>query len=266
MGSLAESLPRPTLATARQRVRQGARSLFRAAVDLIFPPVCVACQNGLAVQGDCIVICVRCRRAFIDGRPSCAFCGAGIHETGDPARRCPHCRQDRFRFGAVVRLGDYEGPLHHAILTAKNCAGSALAVHLGRLLVAERRAELHALQCDAIVAVPAHWTRQSKHGYNSAEAIGQQVANCLGLPFADRLVTRLRATRPQAELSPRERRANVKAAFAVRKHPDLSKAKILLVDDVMTTGATADEISKALLAAGAHSVSIAVLARAVGDH
>jgi ComF family protein len=178
--------------------------------------------------------------------------------------RCLHCAHDRFVFATVVRSGDYEGPLQHAILSAKQSARGALAIHLGRLLASVRRAELHSLQCDAVVAVPAHWTRQSKHGHNSAEVIARQVAKSLSLPYVDRLLKRIRATRPQTELTPRERRTNVKNAFAVQSHPDLRDARLLLVDDVMTTGATANEICKALLAAGAASVAVAVLARAVG--
>ena len=109
-----------------------------------------------------------------------------------------------------------------------------------------------------------HFFHRSKHGHNSADALAVAVANRLRLPLAENLLVRTRATRPQTELTPTQRPANVRNAFAVRTHPDLPGANLLLIDDVLTTGSTVNEIAKTLLKAGASSVAVAVLARAVG--
>lgn len=264
MGNLPGLPYRHKLADARAAVRRGTQRYLRSAIDLLFPPICTHCRCEIDSPADEILFCDRCRLQFADQRTSCRFCGAGIAEGVNPDNRCLHCINERFRFATVIRLGDYEGPLHNAILAAKQSQRVALAMHLGRLLAEVRRPELQSLACDAVVAVPSHWLRRNKHGHNSAEGMARQVAVRLGLPLADHLLSRIRATRPQTELAPRERRTNVKGAFAVRRHPDLQDAKLLLVDDVMTTGATANEVSRSLIEAGAGSVAVAVLARAVG--
>ena len=237
---------------------------LNAASDLLFPPACVHCQCEIRASIDGILLCPRCRREFIDVRSPCVCCGAGLADGVDLGERCVHCRGVGFKFSAVVRLGHYDGGLQPAILAAKQSVNGALAMHLGRLLAQTRQAELAATNFDAIVAVPAFWTRRSKHGHNSPDVLAEAIGRQLRLPIAEQLLLRTRATRPQTELTPPQRRANVRDAFTVRRHPDLGDAKILLVDDVLTTGATANEAAKALLKAGAAAVSVAVLARAVG--
>lgn len=236
-----------------------------AGADLLFPQVCIHCQREINVATDAILLCGPCRQAFEDSRPVCPVCGAGLPENSPVDESCLHCRGSRFKFSKVVALGDYSGSLKPAILLAKHSINVALAMHLGRLLAERRHTELHNLEADAVVAVPSFWTRRSKHGHNSAEVLSSEVARRLRLPVAENLLIRTRATRPQTELTPPERRANVRGAFSVRRHPDLPGARLLLVDDVLTTGSTASESSKALLKAGAAAVVVAVLARAVGD-
>ncbi len=240
------------------------RRLLCAATDVLFPPACVNCANGIEAPDDTIQLCPPCRRAFVDPTPPCRFCGADLAEGINPDGRCGRCRGVRFRFSAIVRLGKYEGGLQPAILRAKQSINVAIAIHLGRLLAEVRYEELARLGADAVIAAPAFWTRQGKHGHKSADVLAMEVAHRLRLPIAEHLVVRTRATRPQAELTPPQRRNNVRNAFAVRPHRDLPGAKILLVDDVLTTGSTANEVAKALLKAGAESVDVAVLARTVG--
>jgi len=240
------------------------QQILNRAADLLFPPTCVTCTAEIITAPDRIQLCDACRRDFIDPSRSCEYCGAGIAEGLNPAERCMHCRGTKFKFHTVIRLGHYDGPLQPAILQAKRAAGSPLAIHLGSLLAEIRAAELRSLCAEVAIPIPAHWTRRSKYGHNSADVISSQLAARLRIPLAGQLLTRTRATKPQMELKPRERLVNVRGAFAVRPHPDLAGARILLVDDVLTTGATANEASKMLLEAGAALISVAVLARTTG--
>jgi ComF family protein len=239
------------LAAVRAVVRSRPwRRVLNSAADLLFPPVCVNCQREIEKPTDAVLLCLRCRREFIDPRPSCPCCGAGLADGLNPQERCVHCRGTRFKFSSVIRLGDYDGVLQPAILAAKHSVNVALAMHLGRLLGETRRAELTAIKADVVMGVPAFWTRRSKHGHNSADALATEIARRLRVPVAEHLLVRTRATRPQTELTPPQRRANVRDAFAVRQHPDLPDANVLLVDDVLTTGSTANEAAKTLLKAG----------------
>jgi predicted amidophosphoribosyltransferase len=108
-----------------------------------------------------------------------------------------------------------------------------------------------------------HWRRRRLRGANSAERMAGRLARMLSIP-AIALLRRTRATRMQAGLSPSERQANMKGAFAARRGQPIAGARVLLVDDVMTTGATCGECAKALVGAGAAAILVAVAARAEG--
>jgi ComF family protein len=241
------------------------RKWIAAAADVLFPPTCVSCQHEFEESLDGILICSACRSELIDSRPPCPRCGAGMPDGFSSDAACFHCRTERFKFSTVIRLGKYGGTLKSTIIASKESAHVTTATHLGRLLAVSRCNELAAIHADAIVSVPAFWTRRSQHGHNSPDALAKAIGQALNLPVAEQILFRNRATRRQTELNPTERRANVRNAFSIRPHPDLPGARLLLVDDVLTTGATANEATKSLLKAGAASVSVAVLARAVGD-
>lgn len=163
-----------------------------------------------------------------------------------------------------MRLGAYEGALRTAVLQLKRPWGRPLAMSLGDLLADVCGSSLHAAQPDAVVPVPMHWSRKMWRGVNSAETLAECVARRLELPMAAHLLSRSKRTAPQARLSIPRRRANVRGAFRAGKHRDLAGARILLIDDIMTTGATLNEAARILRAAGAESISVAVLARAPG--
>jgi ComF family protein len=135
---------------------------------------------------------------------------------------------------------------------------------MGELLANARVEQIATLAPDCVLPIPMHWTRRMWRGANSPETIAEQLGRRLGVPVASHLLARRRRTAPQASLSPRRRAANVRGAFHVRQHADLPGARLLLVDDIMTTGATVNEAAKTLCRAGAAVVAIAVLARAEG--
>ena len=142
----------------------------------------------------------------------------------------------------------------------------ALALALGDLLLERCRDQLVDWHIDAVVPVPMHWTRRVWRGVNSPTTIAQRIAAHLRVPMTEHLLVRRRRTVPQARLSPRRRRANVRGAFRASVHRDLHGARLLVVDDIMTTGATLNEAAKALTRAGAEFVAVAVVARASAVH
>jgi ComF family protein len=248
--------------------RDGARarrltSWLSPYVDLIFPPSCDFCHGVLASSGEGL-LCSACREELADPRAACARCGSIIVEHADSVSDCPQCRDRRFHFDAVVRLGAYEGFRRSAVLRIKRPSQRNLAASLADVLATAEWERLRAMTLDGIVPVPMHWTRRIWRGVNSPETIAECFARTLGLPLAPHLLSRRRRTAPQASLAPSKRRANVRGAFRAASHPELPGARLLLVDDIMTTGATVNEAAKVLRRAGASFVAVAVVARAEG--
>jgi ComF family protein len=147
----------------------------------------------------------------------------------------------------------------------KRPTGEGLAIAVAHLLADHTGSQLVEFEPDVVVPIPMHWTRRLVRGTNSAETLAEVLARRGRLPIARRLLVRLRKTLPQFNLHPGERVRNIRGAFRVRAGYHLDAARVLLVDDILTTGATCSEASRVLLAAGAAQTTVAVVARAEGE-
>jgi ComF family protein len=236
------------------------RRLLGDIAAVVYPPLCEWTHSpiesghfSVAVEKDLLASANENR---------CPRCGANIGPHLMPeANGCDQCRSDSFAFQGVTRLGRYDGLLAEAILRMKRYTGHTLARSLAKLLFENRRAELSALGATAVVPVPHHRWTEWQRGYNPSQAIAGELAACLGLPVWSHALIRTRLTPPQHHLSGSQRRINVRGAFASSGRNDLRGARILLTDDVLTTGSTACESAKALRLAGASVVHVAVLAK-----
>jgi ComF family protein len=161
-------------------------------------------------------------------------------------------------------LGSYDDALRDIVLRMKNAEGDSLSLAMGRLLAKTRDRRLAEVGADVVAPIPSHWRRRVVHRTNSAAILAEVLSGRLRVPLAERLLRRSRYTVRQSDLSPTDRWSNVRRAFAVRTGYHLKEAHVLLVDDVLTTGATCSEAAKVLRKAGAAKVTVAVLARAVG--
>jgi ComF family protein len=161
------------------------------------------------------------------------------------------------RFDTAACFGFYEGSLRTLIHLLKYSGMKPLAEPLSRLLDRVLPPET---QFDAVVPVPLHWRRQWSRGFNQADLLARQVAKHRGIPVLHAL-RRKRATVAQAGLAVAGRRRNVAGAFETRRTKGIGGARILLIDDVMTTGATANACAAVLKRSGAKSVSLLTLAR-----
>jgi ComF family protein len=170
---------------------------------------------------------------------------------------CALCRSGLRGFDAAWCYGAYEGVLRKLIHLYKYGRIRPLARPLGRLLDAALPADE---RFDLVAPMPLHWLRQYSRGFNQSDLLARAVAHTRGIPLV-RAVRRRRSTRPQAGLSNTRRRANVAGAFVVRDPRRVRGLRVLLVDDVMTTGATAGACAAALKRAGAKSVALLALAR-----
>src|SRR5262245_29943533 len=237
------------------------RRLLRGLVDLLYPPSCLICLSPMPPDQD--HFCDPCREALTnDPHSTCPRCAATVGPFSHMESGCKACRDERFAFDRVIRLGVYDGILRDAVLKMKHHTGEGLAECLGELWVAHAEARLRDAHADVIVPVPLHWRRRLERGYNQSDSLASAVAAKLRWPCRPGWLRRVRYTPRQAVQDPGERKANVRGAFLARPHRELQGKTILLIDDVLTTGSTAGEATRALRDAGASRVVVAVLARA----
>jgi ComF family protein len=185
--------------------------------------------------------------------------------TYSPEHRCGACRTQPPPFDHARAIGRYEGPLRQAIHQLKYRGKLHLTQPLLRLALEHFDAHFPGTVFDAIVPVPLHRERLMQREFNQATVLAKGLSHDLHVPILERLLVRVRSTRPQVELSGSERRQNVKQAFAVTEVAALKDKKMLVVDDVFTTGATLGEIARTLKVAGATQVDVFALARVVRD-
>jgi ComF family protein len=161
-------------------------------------------------------------------------------------------------------MGVYQAELQQAVREMKRPHSAALAIAMAELFWAARGGEIEALQADLVAPLPMHWWRRCLRGINSPEIVAEAVSRRLRRPLLTRLLRR-RARPPQGSLTPHQRRFNLRGAMSVRSRRSLAGLRVLLVDDVLTTGATCSEAARVLRKAGAADVVVAVLARGEGE-
>lgn len=175
----------------------------------------------------------------------------------DEDGRCSLCRAGANGFDAAYTYGSFEGELRELIHLLKYARVRTLAKPLAKLLAAALPLDR---SFDVVVPMPMHWRKRWVRGFNQAELLAKEIARNRGLPLRNAARKR-KATAAQASLTNAARQANVAGAFEIRHRDVLAGKRILLVDDVMTTGATASACAKALKQAGAREVTLLAVAR-----
>ena len=238
------------------------RRLVRALADVWYPPCCALCQCGLA-EGEAH-LCRACTgRLPMIRAPFCPVCSRPVMTRGGTSHVCGVCRvRPKGAIARVCAAGLYDGGLKRLIHLYKYQRHQFLAAPLGDLLAAQAASSGVMDGIDCLAAIPLHWTRERWRGFNQARELALRVARVHGtLVLPPRGLRRVRRTSPQVSLDARGRRENIKGAFATRRPELVLGRRVALVDDVLTTGATADECARALMRAGAAEVRLLVLAR-----
>jgi competence protein ComFC len=221
-------------------------------IDWLYPPHCGGCQNqGARWCSDC-----QSKTELISTSPVCLICG--IPQNG--AVLCHNCQTVLPHFNALRAWAVYKGPVRQAVHRLKYKRNIGLGEVFGRRLM-DCMLNLH-WQVDAIIPVPLGVARLAQRGYNQASLLARPVAWGLGLDYLPQALLRVRETRSQVDLSVQERRQNVTGAFNAC-HDQVKGRKIVVIDDVATSGATIDACAAALLDAGAVEVYGLTLTRAV---
>ncbi len=238
-----------------------ARSALHALGELIWPRVCLLCDTALPPEPSPVCLCQACRAALgSDPFSTCTRCASSIGPHVPDADGCPRCRSEKYHFASAQRLGIYDGLLRDAVLKIKNPGQEMLAETLGLFWGEHSRTRLMQSGPQCVIPVPLHWRRRWARGFNQAESLARGVGLALGIPIVTRGVRRIRPTPSQTSQTPAERRKNVVGAFSAGYSTRVKGSRVLLIDDVLTTGATSDAVTNALLACGAVRVDVAVLA------
>ena len=235
------------------------RRIGRAIVDGALPPRCLGCG---AIVDTPQTLCAPCWRGItFFAKPWCAVCGLPFpHPQGEDAV-CAECARETRSWDRARAVLRYDKNSRHLVLALKHGDRTHLAAAFGRWM---HRVGGEVLSgADLLVPVPLHWTRLFQRRYNQAALLAQAIASAGGPRVAVDWLVRRRRTPSQGRLGPAARSRNVQAAFAMRRGRSVAGKRVVVVDDVMTSGATLEECARVLRRAGAKSIGALVLARAL---
>jgi len=236
-------------------------------LDWLYPPRCRACR-GRIVGRDAEYFCSLCRQHIqLVGHPLCNICGRPYPDGSGDDHACGICLERQPQFVAARAWACYpradDHPLRQVVQKFKYSRKVSLGKPLGRLMARGCQDFLAAVNADVIVPVPLYPKRLRWRGFNQSVLLAREVGRAYNIQLDRFLLIRHRETAAQTQLPEEARRRNVRGAFALNPERPVKNKRILLVDDVYTSGATVDECSRTLKRGGAKEVYVLTLARAV---
>ena len=240
-------------------------TLYDAALALVYPQACAVCHGSVESRRDGVACaaCWQATRLFSDEDTLCWKCGAftraNVSEDRRKGIRCGQCDEDSFT--AARACGFYEGALRAAVLELKR--EPHVAPRLARLMFTALQRE-PVNSANLIIPVPLHPSRERERGFNQAVLLARELARLSKLPLDEHsVIRRVHTERHRAGMDSRARRESVAAGFAVRHAEAIAAKRVLLIDDVFTTGATVSACAASLSAACPESVFVLTVARAL---
>jgi len=234
---------------------------LNATLSFFYPEWCQLCGNARAGPSQGFV-CRTCRSTvhWIEP-PFCGRCGLPFPGEITAAFECSNCRNEELAFSFARSAARAHDVVLEAIHRYKYRRALWLEPFLADLLIHKALPELSAEDWNVIVPVPLHPAKRRQREFNQAERLARRLGKATGIPVNTKLLHRIVDTKTQTHLTRDERKTNMRNAFAVRNRLGLDGKRIVLVDDVLTTGATTNACAKALLKAGANEVCVWTVAR-----
>lgn len=240
-------------------------------LEFLFPPACQMCGREPNVSNEADEaprawerspdFCDDCLRHL--AHRSNQFCrGCGLPSVQESGERCRQCRTRGFRFSRVYSLGAYEGELRQAVIRMKQFHEHPLTAAMGRLLGVRLQSEWGDDLPELIVPIPKFWLKRLARGINTADVLAESIGRTLSRPYRLNALRCIRSTRKQSLLSIAERKENAQGSLRLHRRMSWDGCDVLVVDDIMTTGATMNEAARVLRRAGARRVRVAVVGRA----
>jgi len=240
---------------------ESAKGWLDAGLGLVYPEVCQLCAQARATPRESFV-CVECRSAvrFVEP-PFCSHCGLPFEGAITGAFECAQCKEMKWEFrfarSAVIARDEVLEIIHRY----KYKRAMWFEPLLAEWLISRAGSELRQENWDWLVPVPLHLTKQREREFNQAERLAKRLGEATGIPINQRWLRRVLPTRTQTLLSRDERMANVRNAFALRTNDGLKGQRLVIIDDVLTTGATTSACARALREGGAADVCVWTVAR-----
>ncbi len=236
-------------------------NLFNALLDILFPPRCLICRT----PGE-EIFCKSCIQKIKYIHQYCPICGKPQESLQE--KTCGDCLSSKPVFDLARSVAIYDGVIKQAIHKFKFRGKRVLSTPLSGLLI--KYLEGYPFGVDLskvtlITMVPLYRDRERKRGFNQSQLLATLITKHYNVPFKENILVRTRKTRPQFDLKRSERFTNVAGAFRVTREEAISGKTILLIDDILTTGATVSECAKALKQGGASRVFVLTLSRAIED-
>lgn len=245
-------------------IRRQIADLLQVFLEVIYPPlsVCPICDQEFTEEYPRLLICKAClRRIPLIFPPTCRFCGRPLKNT-KAMDSCLECRKNAkyHTYGSAVAV--YDGFMKEILRSAKFDYRPDLATAVGSLLAIKTESDPRYDRVEAVIPVPLHPRKIALRGYNQALLMARPVAESLRRPLLTEILVRIRPTESQSHLGRRARKQNVASAFALTDCSVVAGKRLLLIDDIYTTGSTLSECARVLLLSGAREVE--VLTAAVG--
>ena len=233
---------------------EGRRKAFSLLLDVLYPPRCPLCGEAMPVGQKIHPECIGKIQRITGHR--CAKCG----KPTDPGERlCSDCAETPHRFNAGFGAFVYDGVIRDAILAMKFRGKKEYADMLGLLTAREAETFLRMNHTQYLVPVPMHRKKKRMRGFNQAEVLAVRIGQYTGIPVLKDVLVRTRGTAAMKALDTGERRKNLSGAFRVNGRSPIAGKSLCLIDDIYTTGATADACAEACFAAGAARVVIVTI-------
>jgi ComF family protein len=239
------------------------RSIVTGLTDIIFPPRCLICGT-LLKENESSFFCSGCRsRINFVKSPQCTRCGLPFQNTEDEDHLCGECILSKPFFSTARALGKYEGALMEAIHLFKYKGKITIGKTLGKLMAQAEYNSLNIRDYSLIIPIPLHRKKLAERGFNQSLILAREIAAEFSMPLDFTTLKRNVYTKSQTTLTRNERKSNVKGAFEINNPGVIKGKRILLIDDVFTTGSTARECSRMLIRHRADEVAVLTLARTV---
>ncbi|MDD4899690.1 MAG: ComF family protein [Candidatus Omnitrophica bacterium] len=238
------------------------RKALKPLVNLIYPKKCLACSTRLATETTNVFTCRACDEAIKKNLPPfCISCGRQLEKKSFAKNICVDCQRRKLHFDRAFSPCRYEGVIKELLHQFKYKGKDYLGEPLGKIMtdfIREYNLPIDYLDC--VIPVPLHKVKLREREFNQAKVLGEKIARSFQKDLLDSVLVRKRHTKAQAELEKNARLLNVRDSFAVTESSLVKNKNILLVDDVLTTGATCSEAAKSLKGSGANIVFVLTLA------
>ncbi len=241
------------------------KSIYQSFINLVYPPECPYCEKTLT----CLTaekfdphFCESCKEQIQPEKSErCSICDAPVGPFVQTEQGCYQCNRTHYHFDGVKSLGVYTDEIRNICLYGKESSGRPVVSAAVSFFWELSGKEITQSKYDLIIPVPFHWMERITRNHFSPETMAKKLSIKLNGKYSSSVLKKVKRTKKQSSLPASRRRSNVRNAFKVVKPDFVDNKSILLVDDILTTGSTANEIARCLKKAGAKTVSVVVIAR-----